>query len=458
MSGKHVAVIDIGKTNAKLALVALPDLREVAVLTRLNTVIPGPPYPHFDVEGHWTFLLEGLTQFQATHDIAAITVTTHGAAAALLTEDGTLAAPILDYEFDGIDAVSDLYAAIRPPFSETGSPSLAMGLNLGAQLHWQFHNDPTLHDRVDNVVTYPQFWGHRLTGTPATDVTSLGCHTDLWQPLTARFSSLVTALGLADKIAPVRKPGDVLGWLREDVSQRTGISADTPVFCGIHDSNASLLPHLLSRSAPFSVVSTGTWVIAMSVGGKPISLDPGRDTLINVNAFGQPILSARFMGGREYDTALQGTQAPFEESDILDVLTREIMLLPAIVQDTGPFRGREAEWIGPEPPMGSPNRSVAVGYYLALVTSRCLELVGHRGDVIVEGPFAQNAAFLTMLQHATASNVLSMDSATGTSEGAALTTGLAHQFNLNPRRTPNLPSAEPFFGRYVAKWKRLCGL
>lgn len=52
MTTGHVAVIDIGKTNAKLALVSLSDLSELAVITRPNTVLPGPSYPHFDVDGH----------------------------------------------------------------------------------------------------------------------------------------------------------------------------------------------------------------------------------------------------------------------------------------------------------------------------------------------------------------------------------------------------------------------
>ena len=59
MTSGHVAVIDIGKTNAKLALVRLSDLSEIAVVTRPNTVLSGPPYPHFDVDGHWAFILEG---------------------------------------------------------------------------------------------------------------------------------------------------------------------------------------------------------------------------------------------------------------------------------------------------------------------------------------------------------------------------------------------------------------
>ena len=65
MNTKHIAVIDIGKTNAKLALVDLDDLSEIAVATRPNIVLPGPPWPHFDVDGHWDFLLDALKNFHA---------------------------------------------------------------------------------------------------------------------------------------------------------------------------------------------------------------------------------------------------------------------------------------------------------------------------------------------------------------------------------------------------------
>ena len=60
---KHIAVLDIGKTNAKLALVEEGSLGEVAVVTRPNTVLTGPPYPHFDLDGHWDFLIRNLSAF-----------------------------------------------------------------------------------------------------------------------------------------------------------------------------------------------------------------------------------------------------------------------------------------------------------------------------------------------------------------------------------------------------------
>lgn len=420
MTPRHVAVIDIGKTNAKLALVDTTDLSEIAVVTRPNTVLPGPPWPHFDVEGHWSFLLNALRDFHAAHGIDVLSVTTHGACAALLDINGNLAAPILDYEHSGPEDVAEDYAALRPPFSETGSPKLAGGLNIGAQLHWQFHVDPALKARTHRIVTYPQYWGAKLTGISAMDVTSLGCHTDLWNPHTGTFSSLVNTLGILDKMPPVYRPSHVLGPILPQISNCTGLPPGTPVHCGIHDSNASLVPYLDENQTAFSVVSTGTWVIAMSIGGKPVRLDPDLDTLINVTAHGTAAPSARFMGGREHDIATGGTYPHPSDKDLETVLRNKMMLMPAIIPQTGPFKGHRSAWIGQEPSIGSAERGAAVALYLALVTAECLTNIGHTGTIIVEGPFAGNQIYLEMLAVVTASDVHRSSGVTGTSSGAAL--------------------------------------
>lgn len=418
MTARHIAVIDIGKTNAKLALVQAGTLAELAVVTRPNTVLPGPPWPHFDLEGHWAFFIEHLAAFHAAHGVDAIAVTTHGASGVLLDAQGGLAVPMLDYEHPGPDALAHRYDAIRPPFAETGSARLPMGLNLGAQLFWLFETHPDLIGRVAHVLTYPQYWGWRLTGELASDVTSLGCHTDLWNPWEGRFSSLVDTLGLADKIAPARKSSDVLGHLRPEVAAATGLSPDTPVACGIHDSNASLYPYVLGRSAPFAVVSTGTWVVSMAVGSDRTALDPARDTLVNVNALGHAVPSARFMGGREYEIIRAGSQALPDATDRATVLRDGLMILPAVEPGSGPFQGREMRWTGR--PANDGQRLVALSFYLALMTQISLTLIGARGPVIVEGPFARNRGYLDMLAALRPEGVEVATSATGTSAGAAL--------------------------------------
>lgn len=421
---RHIAVIDIGKTNAKLALVDLSTLTEMAVVTRPNIVKSAPPYPHYDVDGHWAFLLDALAMFHRDHRIDAISVTTHGACAALLDSNGALAAPILDYEHTYPAETVNAYDAIKPDFSQTGSPKLAGGLNIGAQLHWLFTTDPTLKERTAQIVTYPQYWGHRLTGVTATDVTSIGCHTDLWNPYDGTFSDLPEKLGIRDKIAPVRRPSDILGPILPEIAMATGLAPDTPVCVGIHDSNASLYPHVVSQDGPVSVVSTGTWVIVMSMKtGGAAKLDRARDTLVNVNAYDQAVASARFMGGREFEVIQQGQQVEPTEQAVLDVLNGPRMLLPSVEIGSGPFQGRQMQWHGGEPEIGTGQRSAALSFYLALMTGTCLNLVGGAGPTIVEGPFARNPEYLAMLHAVTARPVLTNAAVTGTSIGAAMLLG-----------------------------------
>ena len=448
---RHIAVIDIGKTNAKLALVDRAAMVELAVLTRPNRVLPGPPYPHFDTEGHWAFILAGLAQFQASHGVDGISITTHGACAALLKADGSLAAPVLDYEHDGPAETAAEYDRLRPDFAATGSPQLAMGLNLGAQLHWLLSRNPGLRDRVQHVVTWPQYWGYRLTGQMACDLSSLGCHTDLWEPAAGQFSSLVAALRLQGKIAESRRPDAVLGVLLPAIAQATGLSPGTPVVCGIHDSNASLLPHLLTQSAPFAVVSTGTWVVCMAVGGAAPILDAARDVLINVAADGRPVPSARFMGGREYEVVRAGRAAVAMQADEVGVLAAGLMLWPSVVAEGGPFPGRKLGWNLPPGGFSDGFQDVTLSFYLALMTAECLALAGAAGAVIVEGPFAANPAYCRMLAATTGRSVLCATSQTGTSIGAALLFGAPDA--PPPMRATVVPANQVDYRSYALAWR-----
>jgi len=259
---RRIAVIDIGKTNAKVVVLDAETGSEIAVLKTTNGVLKTGPYPHYDVERLWDFIIGALKGFATTLGFDAISITTHGASAVLLDADGRLALPVLDYEHTYPQAVQEAYGKLRPAFAKTFSPRLSGGLNVGAQIHYQKSVFPGEFARVATILTYPQYWAFRLTGVAANEVTSLGCHTDLWNPTTGDYSSLVDTLDIRALMAPVRSAFDALGTVLPALSADMGLATRVPVYCGIHDSNASLLPHLVDNEAPFAVVSTGTWVIS----------------------------------------------------------------------------------------------------------------------------------------------------------------------------------------------------
>ncbi len=422
----RIAVLDIGKTNAKVVVLDSQTGTEIAAAKTANTVVRSGIYPHYDIDGLWAFALDALKSFATAPGFDAISITTHGASAALIGADGKLAMPVLDYEHEYLQEIREAYSALRPPFEETYSPRQSMGLNVGAQLHYQKTAFPREFAKVATIVTYPQYWAARLTGVTANELTSLGCHTDLWNPKAGEYSSLVDTLGVRDLMAPIHSAFEALGPVLPEIARSIEIAADIPVYCGIHDSNASLLPHLVARQAPFAVVSTGTWVVNFGVGGDLTHLDPKRDALANVDAYGRAVPSSRFMGGREFEILSTeiGSVPPEDVAAALGpVVAGNLMLLPNVATGSGPFPGRQGRWQNAD--RASPaERYAAMCLYLALMTEACLGLIGARGPVIVEGPFALNETYLKVLAALTARDVIALPGSTGTSQGAALLTGI----------------------------------
>ena len=128
-----VAVTDIGKTNAKVVLIDTMTRQQVAAHSTPNLVRRDGLYPHADVTMLWDFITTSLAALQGAHGIDGISITTHGATAALMAGE-QLALPVLDYEHSGPSATTAAYGAVRPDFAESLSPLLPNGWLAG--LSW----------------------------------------------------------------------------------------------------------------------------------------------------------------------------------------------------------------------------------------------------------------------------------------------------------------------------------
>lgn len=446
---RRIAVIDIGKTNAKVVLIDAVTQQQVASRSTPNTVRMDGLYPHADTEMLWAFIIESLASFQAEYAVDGISITTHGATAALMS-GAVLALPVLDYEFAGPETTRPDYENIRGPFSETLSPKLPNGLNLGAQLFWQERGYAEAFSRVTAILTYPQYWAWRLTGISASEVTSLGCHTDLWCPKKMRFSDMVDRQGWTDLFPPIRAANSILGPILPSVAAATGLAATTPVTCGIHDSNASLLPHLKARETPFTIFSTGTWTIAMTVGGDTLGLDAQRDSLANVDAVGRPVPTARFMGGREFDL-LAGDPTEPTADEVAQVIARDIRVQPTFTPGVGPFPHAKGGWTTALDSLTAGEQTAAVSLYLALMAEACLTLCGKGREIIIEGPLARNTLFGQALARLSGVPVRASGDATGTSMGASMLFGAASK---TPRQGPAIQAlADADFDSYAQRWR-----
>lgn len=400
-------VLDVGKTLTKLSVWDAEGAMR-ARETRPNNRVDGGSYTALDAAGIEAWLRSTLKSFSALGRIRRIIPVGHGAACALL-RDGRLAAPPIDYEEAAPDDIAIAYASDRDAFAETGSPRLPLGLNLGLQLEWLNRLRPDLFGSGTTIVTWAQYWAWVLSGVAATETTTLGCHTDLWRPWEMRPSDLAIRRGWSGLFAPLTEAGSILGTLRPALAEETGLSPDTVVHCGLHDSNAALLAARGFREIAendSTVLSTGTWFVAMRT---PIGNDTGagfsedRDCLVNVDAFGKPIPSARFMGGREIEI-LSGIDArridikpdqPMLLAATPELVRSGVRVLPTFAPGVGPFPNSNGRWIAA--PGDAAARRAAVCLYAALVADTSLGLIGARDRILIEGRFAEAEVFVRAL-------------------------------------------------------------
>lgn len=445
--GRYCVVIDIGKTNAKIHVMD-DRLQNRFRRSRANKVIDQGIYPHYDTHALWRWIRGTLAEIASDYPVDAINITTHGATAALVHPDAGesgLVLPIMDYEYAGVASTSD-YASIRPLFWETLSPVLPAGLNLGRQLFWQQRYCKRAFDGARYILPYPQYWAWRLTGKAVAEVTSWGCHTDLWAPRAGAYSSLVDVLGLVDKLPPLVKADCVVGPVSEAVAEQTGLSPECRVYAGLHDSNASYLRYLARETdQPFTVMSTGTWVVSFSSATDLDCLDERRDMLANVDINGNPVACARFMGGREFDAICKRTGTKpvntFRREDIRRIIETGAIALPDFSDGSGPFGGRTAEIHG-----RVDNGAALATLYCALMQDVELDLLGASGDLIIEGAWLRNPLLCSLLAALRPQQTVYLSSdETGTVSGAAqLALGIKVRPNMVPVEVMDLPGLDDY--------------
>jgi sugar (pentulose or hexulose) kinase len=407
MAGGWTIVLDVGKSLSKVTLWDEAGIC-VAHCSRPNRGSAAGGRLTLDVVGIEQWLESVLKAYALLGPVSAIIPVAHGAGIALIRDDRLLCAP-LDYEWPDVARDRAIYNQQRDEFADTGSPALPAGLNLGMQLHW-LESSSTGDYGGSQLLPWAQYWAWNLSGVPASELTSLGCHSDLWRPFAKTPSQLAVRRGWAERMAPLQPAGAVLGTIKQDWAQRTGLSGRVKVYCGLHDSNAALLaarsqPAMMGRDA--TVLSTGTWFVAMR---SPLpkgaaftsKLPETRDCLVNVDVTGAPVPSSRFMGGREIEVLMGAHFAGASAENLTAqqaIALRSIeagdLLLPSAAPGLGPFPNAK---LGPRPQMADLNEAIAKTHlYAALVADVSLDLIGSRDTLFVDGRFSHSPIFVSAL-------------------------------------------------------------
>lgn len=389
-------VLDVGKTRTKLLAIDENGLLVQSWERASRSVETTTGYLALDTAGARTWLCETLAGMNGLRKhIRCIVPITHGAALAGVDEEG-LALPVADYEFKGFEEHSVDWERRQDPFAQTLCPLLPLGLNAATQLDWLQRRIPERVAQVATWMPYAQYWAWWLSGVASSEVSALGCHTLLWQPREATWSTFACREGWASRFAPLRNAWDTLGLIRPELARSLGLPAGIRVLCGAHDSNACLARYL--RSWPrMTLVSSGTWVVVMAPSASLAALDGQGDFLANVSVRGEAVPTGRFMGGRDIERICAGADPGLADRQVLRNLAARAVSIE---------RGSLSLRIGDAPAVpieraqnlfDARERATLAAMHAARETLHCVRELGAVGPLTVDGPLSGNLAYLEML-------------------------------------------------------------
>ena len=453
-----IAVLDIGKTNIKLSATA-PDGTVVETLTTPNVVQPGPPYRHHDVIAleHWT--LAALADLGRRHDLGAIVPIGHGSGGVLVDEAGAVL-PMIDYEDEPPAAVNARYRALAGDYRTRGSPIMLGASHTARQMLWLESGWPDAFARARHFLALPQYMAWRLSGVAASEVTTIGAQSHLWSAREGSFAPIVAARHWQRLLPPLVPAWTTLGPLRPALIARTGLSPRTRVLCGAHDSSVNFYRFQAAGLSRITVVSTGTWIVALSDAADLDALDEARGMTCTADPTGRPLAGALCMGGREF-LLIAGAQPPGALGDAAvaaRLMARGTLPLPFFSEDDGLLPGRAGRGtiVGPPPQDAAERRALAL-IATALLTDILLDALGRTGRVVLDGSFTNDPLYPALVAALRpGSDVAFNRHSDGVAAGAALLAG--HAARTAPVRLAldqPAPLDYPAVAGYRARWRAL---
>lgn len=393
-----VAVLDIGKTNVKLSA-ATTDGEILESLSTPNEAYPGPPYRHHDLAGIEAWAIASLATLARRHAITAVVACGHGSGGVLVDEAGP-AMPMIDYEDEPPADIDALYHAIADGYRDRGSPIMLGASHTARQLLWLQEAYPAAFARARWFLGLPQYWAWRLSGVAASELTTLGAQSHLWSVPAHRFAPIVAARGWQRLMPPLAPAWRSVGPLRAKVARRTGLPGVTRVLCGIHDSSANFYRYQAAGMRDFALVSTGTWIVALSDQTSPEALDESRGMTCNADPTGAPLAGALCMGGREF-SLVAGQQPAGTVADpavVARLVARGSMAVPCFGDEDGmlPGRARRGYIAGPPPETPAERRALAL-LETVLLTDLLLTALDSAGTVVLDGTFASDPLYSALV-------------------------------------------------------------
>jgi sugar (pentulose or hexulose) kinase len=442
-----IAIIDVGKTNKKLFLFD-QDYRIVFEKTaRFIETVDEDGDPCENLESLRLSVFDSLrTVFnKKEYDVKAINFCAYGASFVFVDENGDPVCPLYNYLKPYPEELKkqfyDTYGGEEAFSKITASPLLG-SLNSGMQIYRLKHEKPELFRQIRYALHLPQYLSFLITGKPCSDLTSIGCHTNLWDFTRNAYHEWVHKEQIDRILAPIVPYNQVMPAAFPGNKYLVGP--------GLHDSSAALIPYLVNFTEPFVLISSGTWCISLNPFNEtPLTGEElENDCLCYLQYQGKPVKASRLFAGWEHEEGVKKIAAFFQQSALF---YRTIGFNPEFTPDLSDGKNLHHDFLKKELSLFT---SCEEAYHQLMydivqkqVVSTDLVLKGCTVKrIFVDGGFSRNPVYMNLL--ATAYPQLEVFAAS-MSQATALGTALAIHQSWNKKSLPRDSIQLQYYGSLV---------
>lgn len=411
-----IAIFDAGKTNKKVFLFDQQYRVVYDKSTRLPETTDEDGYPCEDVHALSAWVRNTLTELltDERYDIRAVNFTSYGASFVHVDEQLAPVLPLYNYlkpyPHDIKQRFFERYGGEIKISRETASPVLDH-LNSGLLLY-RLKEEKRFPVQTHFSVHLPQYLSSLVTRQALSDITSIGCHTMLWNFEMNSYHEWVANAGIGKMLPPIFPSDSVL-----EISTN-----EKQFFCGIglHDSSSALIPYLATVEDPFVLISTGTWSITMNPFNDTPLLESEltQDCLCYLTYKGFPVKSSRLFAGHMHEEGVNKLNAHFlKDPQFFRTLKFDRQLADAVGIEYNVQELQPSDF----PTYESAYHALVGNIIRQQVKSSNLVLTQEVKRIFVDGGFSSNEIFMRLLARAYPDiSVFAASVAQATAMGAAL--------------------------------------
>jgi len=292
-----IVIFDIGKTNKKLLV--FNDTYQLIheQSTQFELIEDEDGYPTEDVNLLETWLKQSFQEVLANEqwNVKALNFSGYGASLVNIDQKGQVVGFLKNYLKPVQDQLFDRFYQRYGPASTlariTCSPVLG-NLNSGYQAYEERHHDRW--KQITSVLHFPNYVGFLFHGERVAEMTSIGCHTMLWDFERQQYHEWVGKEGVDQKLPAIETGTCTFPGL---------VNPHIQVGLGLHDSSAALVPYLRQFNEPFILISTGTWCISMNPFNDSVltAEELANDVLAYMQLNGKQVKASRLFAGNEHE-------------------------------------------------------------------------------------------------------------------------------------------------------------